>query len=226
VHYDHEAMIGVLALEAQRAGAVVVGEDLGVVEPSARRYLASRGVLGTSILWWERDDEGRPLAAERWREWSMASVTTHDLPPTAGYLTGEHVKLRDRLGLLTRPLAEESAADDEERESWLDEVRSRGLLEPGADIAATVEALHRYLTLTPARLLSVALTDAVGDRRTQNQPGTTDEYPNWRVPLSGPDERPLLLEDVLGSDRAAHLADAVSEPVRRDAHPPAEGRPR
>ncbi len=41
--------------------------------------------------------------------------------------------------------------------------------------------------MTPARLLCVALTDAVGDRRTQNQPGTTDEYPNWRVPLAGPD---------------------------------------
>ena len=62
-----------------------------------------------------------------------------------------------------------------------------------------MEALHRYLALTPARLLNVALTDAVGDHRTQNQPGTTDEYPNWRVPLSGPDGTPLPLEEVLSS---------------------------
>ncbi len=60
VRYDHEAMIGVLALEAMRAGAVVVGEDLGVVEPSAREYLKARGILGTSILWFERDGHGRP----------------------------------------------------------------------------------------------------------------------------------------------------------------------
>ncbi len=211
VRYDHEAMIGVLALEAQRAGAVVVGEDLGVVEPSARDYLRSRGILGTSILWFERDGDGRPLPAERWREYCLASVTTHDLPPTAGYLAGEHVRLRDRLELLTRPLAEEIAADDEERASWLDEVRDRGLLAEGADEEHTVEALHRYLTLTPSRLLCVALTDAVGDRRTQNQPGTTDEYPNWRVPLSGPDQRPIRLEDVLASDRAAALARVVAE---------------
>jgi 4-alpha-glucanotransferase len=209
VRYDHEAMVGILALEAQRAGAVVVGEDLGVVEPSARDYLASRGVFGTSILWWERDGEGHPLPAERWREYCLASVTTHDLPPTAGYLTGEHVRLRDRLGLLTRPLAEEAAADEEERRTWLAEVASRGLLPDDADIEQTVEALHRYLRLTPARLLCVALTDAVGDRRTQNQPGTTDEYPNWRDPLSGPDEKPLLLEEVLGSPRAARLAATV-----------------
>ena len=49
----------------------------------------------------------------------------------------------------------------------------------------------------------------MGDRRTQNQPGTTDEYPNWRVPLAGPDERPMLLEDVLASTRAAALAAVV-----------------
>ena len=50
-----------------------------------------------------------------------------------------------------------------------------------------MQALHRYLTWTPSRLLCVALTDAVGDTRAQNQPGTIDEYPNWRVPLTAPD---------------------------------------
>jgi 4-alpha-glucanotransferase len=204
VRYDHEAMVGVLALEAHRAGAVVVGEDLGVVEPSARDYLRSRGILGTSILWFERDGE-KPLPAEQWRELCMASVTTHDLPPSAGYLAGEHVQLRERLGLLTRPLEEEVAADEEERGSWLAEIRSRGLLADDASIEQTVVALHRYLTLAPSRLLCVALTDMVGDRRTQNQPGTTDEYPNWRIPLSGPDGKPLLLEDVMGSPRVADL---------------------
>jgi 4-alpha-glucanotransferase len=212
VRYDHEAMIGVLALEAQRAGAVVVGEDLGVVEPSAREFLRARGVLGTSILWFERDGEGRPLPAERWRELCMASVTTHDLPPSAGYLAGDHVRLRDSLGLLSRPVEEELAADVADREAWLAELRSRGLLADGAGIEETVAALHAYLTLTPARLRNVALTDAVGDRRTQNQPGTHNEYPNWRVPLAGPDEKPMRLEDVLTSELAAALARIVSPP--------------
>jgi 4-alpha-glucanotransferase len=57
--------------------------------------------------------------------------------------------------------------------------------------------------------LGLALTDAVGDHKTQNQPGTTDEYPNWRVPLSGPDGRPVLLEDVFTDPRAAALAEAL-----------------
>ena len=73
-----------------------------------------------------------------------------------------------------------------------------------------MQALHRYLTWTPSRLISVALTDAVGDRRTQNQPGTIDEYPNWRVPLTGPDGQPVWLEDVLTDRRAATLTEIVT----------------
>ncbi len=209
VRYDHEAMIGILALEAHRAGALVVGEDLGVVEPSARTYLRERGILGTSILWFEFDESGAPLPPERWREYCLASVTTHDLPPTAGYLAGEHVRLRHELGLLTRSLAEELAADAAERDAWLGTLRSRGSLPENADVEAVVAELHRYLTWTPSRLLCVSLTDAVGDRRTQNQPGTTDEYPNWRVPLTGPDGTVMALEDVFTSARVAALAAVV-----------------
>jgi 4-alpha-glucanotransferase len=208
VRYDHEAMVGILALEAQRAGAVVVGEDLGTVEPWARTYLAERGVLGTSVLWFEfdHDGDGGPLPAERWREWCLASVTTHDLPPTAGYLSGDHVRLRAELGLLTRPVEEELAVDSLEREAWLGELRRVGLLEGDeAGVQETVEALYAYLVRTPSRLRCLALTDVVGDRRTQNQPGTIDEYPNWRVPLSDPDGSPLLLDDVIRSRRAQRL---------------------
>ncbi len=58
VRYDHEALIGILALEAHRSGALVVGEDLGTVEPWVRDYLRERGILGTSILWFEFDFDG------------------------------------------------------------------------------------------------------------------------------------------------------------------------
>jgi 4-alpha-glucanotransferase len=212
VRYDHEALVGILALEAHRAGALVVGEDLGTVEPWVRQYLRERGILGTSILWFEFDWEGdsSPLAPERWREYCLASVTTHDLPPTAAYLAGDHVRLRDRLGVLTRSLAEEIAADQAERQAWLDNLSRRGLLPAYASEEETIHALHRYLTLTPSRLLCVALTDAVGDRLAQNQPGTLDEYPNWRVPLTGPDGSPMMLEDVLASGRVAALASVVA----------------
>ena len=217
VRYDHDALIGVLALEAQRAGAVVIGEDLGTVEPWVRDYLRERGILGTSILWFEFDWDGggAPLPPERWREYCLASVTTHDLPPTAGYLAGDHVRLRHELGLLTRSLPDELATDRAEQAAWLDLLRARGLLDTADDsaddVAATVTALHRALNAAPSRLRSLALTDAVGERRTQNQPGTVDQYPNWRVPLAGPDGVPIFLEDVYASDRAAALAETMRE---------------
>jgi 4-alpha-glucanotransferase len=213
VRYDHEALVGILALEAHRAGALVVGEDLGTVEPWARQYLSARGILGTSILWFEFEfhGSGAPLRPEWWREYCLASVTTHDLPPTAGYLADDHIRLRESLGLLTRSLDEELAADQADRVAWLDELRQRGALQPDADVEQTVHALHRFLTWTPSRLLCVSLSDAVGDRRTQNQPGTIDEYPNWRVPLTNADGEPMLLEDVLQSKRASDLAAVVRE---------------
>ena len=221
VRYDHEAMIGIVALEAHRAGAVVVGEDLGTVEPWVRDYLRERGLFGTSILWFEldRDGDGGPLPAERWREYCLSAVTTHDLPPTPGYLAGEHVRLRERLGLLTRPAGQELAADREQQAAWLEELHRVWLLEDDKKdqaVDAIVLALYRYLGRTPSKLLALSLADAVGDLRTQNQPGTTDEYPNWRVPLGGPDGHKLLVEDVFRDPRAAALAAAMKALV----HPP------
>ncbi len=208
LRYDHEALVSILLLEAERAGAFVVGEDLGVVEPFVRDYLAERGILGTSILWFEYDG-ATPRPPETYRELCLATVTTHDLPPTAGYLAGDHVRLREQLGLLTRPVDEELAVFHAEKEAFLRLLRERGLLAEGASEQQTVEALHTLLTRAPSRLLGVTLADLVGDRRTQNQPGTDQEYPNWRIPLAGPDGTPLFLEDLAGNDRARRLAALV-----------------
>jgi 4-alpha-glucanotransferase len=218
VRYDHEALVGILALEAYRAGAVVVGEDLGTVEPWVRDYLRDRGILGTSILWFERDwtAGGGILDPQRWRELCLASVTTHDLPPTAGYLTGTHIELRNRLGLLTRPVEEERAVDEAERSQWLDHLRVSGLLTANGGEQEIVEALHRFVTRTPARLIAVALSDAVGDRRVINQPGTDQEYPNWQIPLADDTGTPVLLDELSRSERVLRLARILTEGTRPD----------
>jgi len=210
VRYDHEALIGILVLEASRAGAVVIGEDLGVVEPFARDYLRERGLLGTSILWFEWGDDGQLLAPEAYRELCLVSVTTHDLPPTAGYLALAHVELRERLGLLTLSVEEERATEFDALDKVREALASRGLLTPDSSVDDQVVALHRYLSLTPSRMLGVALADLVGDLRIINQPGTDNEYPNWRLPLAGPDGVPMPLEEVVLSERARRLAAALS----------------
>ena len=207
VRYNHEAMVGVVALEAYRAGALVIGEDLGTVEPWVRDHLASRGILGTSIMWFETGPDGRPKQPQQWREHAMSSVTSHDLPPTSSYLRGDHVELRDRLGLLTESVDEERENARRERETWLASLRQQGVLEADEDDPEQVTlAMHTLLTRTPSKVINATLTDAVGDPRTQNLPGTEDEYPNWRVPLSWPDGEPVYLEDLYSSDRAARMA--------------------
>jgi 4-alpha-glucanotransferase len=239
VRYDAEAMLAVLVLEASRAGAVVIGEDLGTVEPGVREALRERGVLGTSVLWFERDwaGDGLPLPPEAWRADCLATATTHDLPPTAARLTGEHVELRDRLGLLARPLAEERAEAAADVAAWLAVLTRLGLLD-GTDASsedaeveveeagvqgeeaegeevevqaeeAEVQAVHRFLTRTPARLVGAWLPDGLGDRRPQNLPGTWDQYPNWRLPVADATGRPVSLEELTDSPRLRALAEVL-----------------
>ncbi|MEV6764116.1 4-alpha-glucanotransferase [Streptomyces sp. NPDC051105] len=222
VRYDAEAMLALLALEATRAGAVVIGEDLGTVEPGVRETLQRHGVLGTSVLWFERDwdGDGRPLPPERWRADCLATATTHDLPSTAARLTGEHVELRDRLGLLTRPVAQERADAAADTAEWLALLTRLGLLavSDAGDEEAEIQAVHRFLLRTPARLIGVWLPDAVGDRRPQNLPGTWDQYPNWRLPIADATGRPVTLEELTGSARVR----ALLEVLRSDSPPDQE----
>lgn len=218
VRYNHEAMVGILVLEAYRAGALVVGEDLGVVEPWVRSYLRDRGILGTSIAWFEMQDDGWPKDPSSWREYCLASVTTHDLPPTVGYLMAKHIELQSRLGLLTENEAAELENFREFIARWLEVLRGRGFLRAEITTAnlekymeEVVLAMHKFLVASPARVLCASLPDAVGDYQTQNQPGTIDEYPNWRVKLSNPEGKPILLRDLYANDRAARLAAVMND---------------
>ena len=93
--------------------------------------------------------------------------------------------------------------------AWSERLRTEGLLPADASEAAYVEALHEYLGRTPARLLAVSLADAVGDLRAQNQPGTHRQYPNWQVPLTDSEGRPVLLEELPTLDRLAGLVRAL-----------------
>ncbi|MDL9936764.1 4-alpha-glucanotransferase [Gordonia sp. ABSL1-1] len=212
VHYDHDALIGILALEAQRAGAVVIGEDLGVFERSVQDALRERGILGTSILWFEHGPFA-PIPPEDYRALCLTSVTTHDLPPTAGYLAGDHITLRAELGLLESDIETERARDTRDREAILELARARGLLGTDAapDDPATVDALYALIARSPSALLGVALVDAVGERRTQNQPGTdADQYPNWCIPLADADGAAVLVEDLASNARFAHLVELLA----------------
>ena len=217
VGFDHDALLAILCLEAHIAGALVIGEDLGTVEPWVQHELARRGILGTVISWFEKDEHGQPRRVEEWRSAALGSVTVHDLPPTAGYLSGEHVRIRAELDLLDGSADEEWQAASAERRAWADLLRSRGYLAHDANLSTPdgreemVIALHRALADSPCLLIGVAAPDLIGDLRAQNQPGTDQEYPNWRMPMAARDGTPVFLDDFLAAPPP--LADAIFRAV-------------
>ena len=211
LRYDHTAAVGVLAREAAKAGLLAIGEDLGGVEPWIREYLEAHGILGTSMLWFERRDDGTPRPPGEWRRGALATVGTPDLPPAAALLTGEHVTVRAMLGLLTRPEEDERADAEADMAAWRAALAREGLLSRSAEVTPEqfTVALYGFLARTPAMLIGVSLTEAVGERRPQNVPGTVDEFPNWRIPLADADGRAVLLEDLASHPGVRAVADAV-----------------
>jgi 4-alpha-glucanotransferase len=211
VRYDHQALIDILCLEAARAGVTLIGEDLGTVEPWARDVLSDRGILGTTVLLFEREGD-TVHDPNGWRTECLASVTVHDLPPTAQYLAGSHIRLWEELGLLDRPVDEALASHEREVETWVRVLREEGLLAADQEPTPThiTTAMHRLMSRAPSRLLCLSLVDGVGELRTQNQPGTDTEYPNWCVPLTDAEGRPVLIEDLPKSALLRTLARSLS----------------
>ena len=128
VRYDHELIGDVLVATAASGPALVIGEDLGTVEPWLRQFLADHRVLGTSMAWFERRADGTPRRPRGWRRGCLATVGTHDMPPAAAFLTGEQVTLRAELGLLTEPEPDARAAARREIDGWLATLAREGLL--------------------------------------------------------------------------------------------------
>jgi 4-alpha-glucanotransferase len=213
VHYDAEAMVAALALEAHRAGAVVIGEDLGTVEPEVTETLAAQRMLGCAVLWFARDEDapGTPLLpARRWPAQAAASISTHDLPTALGFLRGEHVRARAELGLLNDETAEWAQARAD-RAELVELLRAEGLL--GADSGDRedhiVVAMHELLARTPCRLVLASPYDVVGEVRQPNLPGTVDQYPNWRLPL------PVPLEQLQRDPRVERVVAALQPAASR-----------
>lgn len=217
VHYDADAMLAVLALEAHRAKATVVGEDLGTVEPEVTEALADNGMLGCAVSWFTRDQsvaEEPLLAPSKWPARAAASLSTHDLPTAAGFLRAEHVRARADLGLLNDVPAEQDSAA-RERAEWLALLRSERLLpdeeaEPDDErgLSKIITAMHRLLAATPSRLKLISPYDVLAEVRQPNLPGTIDEYPNWRLPL------PETFEELQADPRVAEITAVFREADR------------
>jgi 4-alpha-glucanotransferase len=150
VHYDADVMLAVLLLEATRAGAVVVGEDLGTVEDVVTTTMHERGLLSSAVLWFERDWDapGQPHVPPRaWEPETMASISTHDLPTVEGWLRDERIRVQADLDLLGEPVEDALATAASDREALLALLREEGI-----DTDDLLVALHAVIAPAASRL--------------------------------------------------------------------------
>jgi len=199
VRYPWDDLLGIVALESERAGAFVVGEDLGTVEPIVRDELARRNVLSSRVLWFE--DDGPASFPSR----SMASISTHDLPTVAGLWTGADLSAQRHLGL-----DPDAAAVDAIRS------RLRALvgLPDDAPLDQVIVGAHRLLAEAASLVVTASLEDALGVEERPNMPGTTDAWPNWSLALPAP------LEQVLSDPRVIAVAETIRARVAGSPVPP------
>jgi 4-alpha-glucanotransferase len=185
VRYPASDLLDILALETARAGAFVVGEDLGTIETETREELAARDVLSYRLLWFEENDPATyPVKA-------LAGVTTHDLPTVAGLWDGSDLDAQRRLGL--HPNEKATVA-------ILRRVRTAVGLAESAPIDEVVVALYAWLARAPSMMLTATLDDMLAVRERPNLPGTVDQWPNWSLAL------PVPIEELVRSSLAARVA--------------------
>jgi 4-alpha-glucanotransferase len=204
VSYPADDLLDILALESHRAGAVVVGEDLGTVLESAREAMAERDVLSYRLLWFEEDD---PRA---WPPRAMAAVTTHDLPTVAGLWDGSDLAEQRTLGL--RPNEEGTAAIRER-------LAEAGGLPPDADPQEAVLAAHRLLARAPCVLLAATLDDVLAVPERPNVPGADGARPNWSLAL------PVPLDDLERHPVVSRVAGILTDAVKAPAAAPSTSTP-
>jgi len=183
-----EDLVRILALESVRNQAVIVGEDLGTVEPEVRETLARFGILSYRLLYFERK-KGKFKPPEAYPVQALAASTTHDLATIAGFWTSADIEARLAAGTIDRAAYEAQKKDRaRDKQCLLDALLAANLLPPGYErraerIPELTGELHYaiigYLAKTPSELLLVNQEDMTKETAQQNVPGTTAEYPNW-----------------------------------------------
>jgi len=183
-----EDLIRILALESVRNQCIIIGEDLGTVEPEVRQTLERFGILSYRLLYFERHD-GRFKLPHEYPAQALASTTTHDLATIAGFWTAKDIEARLEAGTIDRAAYELQKNDRaRDKQSLLDVLFMEGLLPAhytrrAEEIPELTGELHYaivgYVARTPSVLWLINQEDITRERSQQNLPGTTAEYPNW-----------------------------------------------
>ena len=189
VRYPLAAMLAAIAEESRACRALVIGEALGTVPEGFWQLLAEKELQSYRVLFFERRDDGGFRRPDSYPASAFGCVSTHDLPTLAGWWTGRDIEWRQKVGF-TMP--EEAGAERRgranDREALWQALGSQDLV-PAGDAPRELDedavlAVHRYLAMSPVRLMGVQLEDAVGAVEQPNLPGASEPHPNWRRKMS------------------------------------------
>jgi 4-alpha-glucanotransferase len=186
---DYEAdLLNLIALESNRAGTAIIGEDLGTVPYDFRDRLMKKGVFSYRLFYFERDANHDLIPFHRYPAHALVSISTHDLPTLAGFWSEADIELRRKIGLdgeKERGFREERVRH---KAKIIERLVNDGFLAPEVAHAAwespfPAEELHSavlsFLFHTPSKLVAINQEDIFLDLRQQNLPGTTWQTPNW-----------------------------------------------
>lgn len=173
--YPIQDLLRLVCLEAERARAIIIGEDLGTVPPGLRETLAERGILGMRVLLFEQQ-HGHFIAPRHWPEGALATSSTHDLPTLEGWQRGRDIDWREKLGQRSR----ESAAEERNTRQYETFALRQALAESAIQADAMLDGAIEFLGATPAPLVLLPLEDALACVEQPNLPGPGDRHPNWR----------------------------------------------
>jgi 4-alpha-glucanotransferase len=192
--------LGVIALESAHHRCIVIGEDLGTVPAGLREALTRHGLYGCRVMHFDIDAPAHAKRDERTTV--LATLNSHDLAPFAAFLSGDDLRLRQRLGLMNEDQVALAQTEREERiERWVKTLHERGVLPTqttATDTRAVLAATHRVLSETRCELIAYSLDDLVGETTPLNVPGVTSEpgYEPWTRKMS------VALEAIVASTPA------------------------
>ncbi|MDI3463820.1 MAG: 4-alpha-glucanotransferase (amylomaltase) [Nitrospira sp.] len=195
VRYRADDLLGIIALESRRAGAVVVGEDLGTVEEGVREQMAACDMLSYRLLWFE------DTTPSDYPEKALAAVTTHDLPTLAGIWTGADLDLQRRSGLDPDKAAAEKLRQKMAQINGIDQ---------RTDLETAAVRTFEQLAVAPSVIVMATMEAACLASERPNMPGAEGTYPNWSLAL------PLSLEEIETAQFPHRLGKVLSR--RNRAH--------
>ena len=181
-------LIRLLTLEAHRAGAMIIAEDLGTAPSGFTRAVADRNMPGMRVLWFERAADDGFIGAHDYPPGGIAMTGTHDTPTLAGWWSGRDLDWADRLQRFPDGIdrAKAEAIRDWDRGLLWSTVGGGGDRPAPGDTAPLVDAALAHIARTPAKLVIIPIEDLAGEAEQPNLPGTTSEHPNWQRRLPAP----------------------------------------